>query len=550
MKRSGLKVSIQLIGLVLPLMHVMIGAIILGVLGFLCAIFIPVIGASALGEVINGNSQVLSKYIWVFIALAVARGILRYAEQGCNHFIAFKILAEIRNKIFIKLRTLAPAKLDSKDKGNLISILTSDIELLEVFFAHTVSPVAIAIITSIIMIVFIGRFNIMLGIIATISYIVIGAIIPFVISKKGGNTGLDYRNKFGDLNSFLLDNVRGIKEILQFDCEEERTNQLNKRTVSLELDQKKLKDLEGKTKVYTDFSILSSILVTVLVSGSLYSNNSITLTQMIVSIIAISSSFGPVVALSNLANNLLHTFASGNRVLDLLEEKPLVEDVVDGKDIDFDTVKCDNIDFSYDEEKILDKISITIPKNKIIGIQGKSGTGKSTLLKLMMRFYEAKQGEITINGSDVNKIKTAKLRKVQSYVTQDTYLFNDTIKNNIAVANEYASIEEIMEAAKKASVHETILSFPKGYDTTVGELGDSLSGGERQRIGLARSFLHNSPCMLLDEPTSNLDALNEAIILKSLDEERKNKTIVLVSHRKSSLGIADKVYNLETTRES
>lgn len=550
MQRKGIVVAAKLIGLVIPLMHVMLGAILLGVFGFLCAIFIPVLGGYGLVQTLLGGEAIWKSCITVLIILSVARGILRYAEQGCNHFIAFKILAEIRNKIFVKLRELAPAKLDGKEKGNIISILTSDIELLEVFFAHTISPIAIAFLTSIIMLFFIGSIHIGLAVIAGIGYTIVGVVIPIMISNRGRETGLTYRNSFGDLNSFLLDNIRGIKDILQFDMGEDRLRKLHKNNDDLEAMQAKLKALEGKQRAYTDAAILASIVTMVIVSGVLYQSQTISLQGFIVAVITMASSFGPVVALSNLANNLFYTFASGNRVLDLLEESPVIDEIIEGKKTEFTDIKVDEVTFAYEEETILKDVSLSIPKNQIIGLQGKSGTGKSTLLKLIMRFYETDQGSIQINHHNVNTIQTSNLRQLQSYVTQETYLFNDTIRNNIAVAKETASMDEIIEAAKKASIHDRILYFPKGYDTNVGELGDSLSGGERQRIGLARAFLHDAPCMLLDEPTSNLDSLSEGIILKALDKERENRTVVLVSHRKSTLGIADQVIQLKTLRHS
>lgn len=553
MQRKGIVVAAKLIHLVLPLMHVMLGAIVLGVMGFLCAIFIPILGGYGLVSTLLHEGIVVSTVttcITGIVILAVLRGILRYAEQGCNHFIAFKILAEIRNKIFVKLRELAPAKLDGKDKGNLISIITSDIELLEVFFAHTISPVAIAFLTSVIMLVFFGFIHISLVPIAAAGYVIVGILIPTVISNRGRETGLSYRNGFGDLNSFVLDNIRGIKDILQYDMGEERIRQLHHKNDGLEEKQEVLKDLEGKTRAYTDMTILSTIIVMVLACNSLYSKNLISVNGMVVAIIAMASSFGPVVALSNLANNLFYTFASGNRVLDLLEESPILHEVVGGSEVEFEQIDVNNVSFSYGDEVILQDTTLSIRKNQIIGIQGKSGTGKSTLLKLIMRFYETNQGSVTINKENVNAITTSHLRGLQSYVTQETYLFNTTIAENIAVAKEDATMEEIKNAAKKASIHDRIMSFPQGYETQVGELGDSLSGGERQRIGLARAFLHDAPCMILDEPTSNLDSLNEGIILKALDQERENRTVVLVSHRKSTLGIADQMIELTSGRES
>lgn len=551
MNRSGIKVMGKLIGLVKPLLHIMILAIFMGVLGFLCSIFITILGGFGLVNILGINTSLSLKTIFLAVTIfAVLRGILRYLEQASNHYIAFKILALIRNKVFTSLRKLAPAKLEGKDKGNLISIITSDIELLEVFYAHTISPIIIAFLTSLIMVIFIGRYNIVLGVIALLGYITVGVIIPIVSYKKGEDVGKDYRNNFGEMNSFFLDSLRGIRESIQYNATKKRLEDINDLTEKLDEKQKKLKDYEGNIKAVTDGAILTFSLLMLFVSIYLNSKNIINFEGVLISTISMMSSFGPVTALSNLANNLFHTLASGNRVLDILEEEPVVYEITNKKDISFESLKCENVNFSYDKEEILKDISLDIPKNKIVGIQGKSGSGKSTLLKLLMRFWDVNGGEIKISNENIKNINTSSLRDMESYVTQSTYLFNDTIKNNIKIAKENATMEEIIEASKKASLHEFIEKLPKGYETKVGELGDSLSGGEKQRIGIARAFLHNGPLILLDEPTSNLDSLNEGIILKSLKEECKDKTVVLVSHRKSTMNITDILYKMKAGRFS
>ncbi len=551
MNRSGIKVMGKLIGLVKPLLHIMILAIFMGVLGFLCSIFITILGGMGLVNILGINTSLSLKTIFLVVTIfAVLRGILRYLEQASNHYIAFKILALIRNKVFTSLRKLAPAKLEGKDKGNLISIITSDIELLEVFYAHTISPIIIAFLTSLIMVIFIGKYNIVLGVIALFGYITVGVIIPIVSYKKGEDVGKDYRNNFGEMNSFFLDSLRGIRESIQYNATKKRLEDINNLTEKLDEKQKKLKDYEGSIKAVTDGTILTFSLLMLFVSIYLNSKNIINFEGVLISTISMMSSFGPVTALSNLANNLFHTLASGNRVLDILEEEPVVYEIINKKDISFEGLKCENVNFSYDKEEILKDVSLDIPKNKIVGIQGKSGSGKSTLLKLLMRFWDVNGGEIKISNENIKNINTSSLRDMESYVTQSTYLFNDTIKNNIKIAKENATMEEIIEASKKASLHEFIEKLPKGYETNVGELGDSLSGGEKQRIGIARAFLHNGPLILLDEPTSNLDSLNEGIILKSLKEECKDKTVVLVSHRKSTMNITDILYKMKEGRFS
>lgn len=451
MNRSGIKVMGKLIGLVKPLLHIMILAIFMGVLGFLCSIFITILGGFGLVNILGINTSLSLKTIFLVVTIfAVLRGILRYLEQASNHYIAFKILALIRNKVFTSLRKLAPAKLEGKDKGNLISIITSDIELLEVFYAHTISPIIIAFLTSLIMVIFIGKYNIVLGVIALLGYITVGVIIPIVSYKKGEDVGKDYRNNFGEMNSFFLDSLRGIRESIQYNATKKRLEDINNLTEKLDEKQKKLKDYEGNIKAVTDGAILTFSLLMLFVSIYLNSKNIINFEGVLISTISMMSSFGPVTALSNLANNLFHTLASGNRVLDILEEEPVVYEITNKKDISFESLKCENVNFSYDKEEILKEISLNIPKNKIVGIQGKSGSGKSTLLKLLMRFWDVNCGEIKISNENIKNINTSSLRDMESYVTQSTYLFNDTIKNNIKIAKENATMEEIIEASKKA----------------------------------------------------------------------------------------------------
>lgn len=550
MRRSGIKIMAQLIGLIAPLMHVMILAITTGVLGFLCAISITILGGYAILTFLGLNNFFTIKTIFITVlVLAALRGLLHYIEQLSNHFIAFKLLALIRDKVFKALRKLSPAKLEGRDKGNLIALITSDIELLEVFYAHTISPIAIGVLTSIIMTIFIGSFNIVLGAIALLGYFTIGFIIPYFSSKFGKNDGMEYRNNFGKLNSYFLDSLWGIKEILQFGYGDKRIQTIENKTDDLMDLNKKLKKYEGIISGFTT-SAVSLFTLAILVVSVLISKDK-NLSNILIPTIAMASSFGPVIALSNLSNNLFMTLASGERVLNLLAEKPIVEEVYDGeKDLEFNGLECENVCFDYEGEEILNNYNLEIEPNKIIGISGKSGSGKSTLLKLFMRFWDIKEGSLKISGTNIKDINTNSLRDIESYVTQDTSIFKDTIENNIKIADKNATREEVIEACKKASLHDFIMSLPNGYDTNVGELGDTLSGGEKQRIGIARSFLHKAPFMLLDEPTSNLDSLNEAVILKSVKDNSKDRTVVLVSHRLSTLNIADKVYKMKTDRVS
>ena len=568
-RRSAWKIMVQLIGLVKPLLHIMLAAIILGTLGYLCAIFLTILAGQTIlkglaaspaggmaaaglgaGGFLGGWST--GKIFALMAVIAVLRGVFHYVEQYCNHFIAFKLLAIIRHKVFAALRKLCPARLEGRDKGNLISIITTDIELLEVFYAHTISPIAIAILTSGIMVLFIGQYHVGAGLFALAAYLVVGVVIPLWNGRRGSDSGMRFRTEFGELNSFVLDSLRGLDETIQYQQGDKRASQMEKRSSELGKMQKQLSRLEGRQRSVTNLLILLASFGMLFLTLSLYNKGQIRYDGVLTCTIAMMGSFGPVVALSSLSNNLNQTLASGERVLSLLEEKPQVEEI-EGNIITrkaFSGAEAEHVTFSYEDEVILDDYSLQIQPGKILGIHGASGSGKSTLLKLLMRFWDVDSGSMKVDGEDVCQIPTRQLRNLESYVTQETHLFHDSIANNIAIGNPGASREEIMEAARKASIHDFIMKLPKGYDTEVGELGDTLSGGEKQRIGIARAFLHDSPFLLMDEPTSNLDSLNEGIILKSLKESADKKTVVLVSHRKSTMNVADVVFEMKDGRIS
>ena len=547
-RRSSIKIMGKMIGLVKPLAHIMTAAVLLGTLGYLCAIFLTI--TAGYGVLLAMKGQRVTKYLIILVVLAVMRGILHYAEQYCNHFIAFKLLAIIRHQVFAVLRKLCPAKLDGREKGNLISIITTDIELLEVFYAHTISPIMIAILTSLIMVVFIGKFHVYAGIFAVCSYLLVGCVIPLWNGSKGGQKGMEFRSGFGNLNSFVLESLRGIDETIQYGQGKKRKAQISEKSIELGKMQKDLNRMEAMQRAVTDLVILCCSFGMFFLMYHLYQAGNVTFDAMLLATIAMMGSFGPVTALSSLSNNLNQTLASGERVLSLLEEEPMVEESEGEADISFEGASVEDVTFAYDEEVILKDCNINMKQGKVIGICGKSGCGKSTLLKLLMRFWDVNKGNIKISEENVKEIPTKTLRNTQSYVTQETELFHDSIANNIAIGKPGAAREEIIKAAQKASVHDMIMSLPNGYDTEVGELGDTLSGGEKQRIGIARAFLHDSPMLLLDEPTSNLDSLNEGIILKSLKEESQGRTVVLVSHRESTMGIADEVYHMDAGRVS
>lgn len=562
-RRSAIQIMGQLIGLVKPLLIFMIAAILLGTVGYLCAIFLTILAGQVVAHGLipqlfyrMRNPRLVfmpvKTILTIMIVIALLRGILHYLEQYCNHYIAFRLLAIIRHKVFEALQKLCPAKLESRDKGNLISIITTDIELLEVFYAHTISPICIAFLTSLFMVLFIGHYHYLAGLLALIAYIIVGVIIPVINGKLGSAEGMSFRNNFGELNSFVLDSLRGLDETIQYNQGEERKQEIIERSKQLAKQQEYLSYREGAQRSITNTVILLASFGMLFLTLFLYLNHELGFEAIITCTLSMMGSFGPVVVLSSLSNNLNQTLASGERVLSLLEEKPLVEEVEGDKETNdsFKGATLNHVTFSYDDETILDDYSLKLEPGTITGIHGVSGSGKSTILKLLMRFWDVNQGSITVNEEKIKQIPTKHLRNMESYVTQETHLFHDSIANNIAIAKKDATREEIMEAAKKASIHDFIMALPKGYDTEVGELGDTLSGGEKQRIGIARAFLHDAPMILMDEPTSNLDSLNEGIILKSLKESSKQKTIVLVSHRASTMNIAETVYEMKDGRIS
>ena len=550
-KRSNLEIMAKLIGMVRPLLGYMLLAITLGLIGHLLASFITIFAGYAALKV--WGFPIAHSFAFFFVCMvvfAIARGFARYTEQSCNHYIAFKLLALIRAKAFAALRRLCPAKLEGRDKGDLISVITSDIELLEVFYAHTISPIAIATIYSVILSLFIGHIHWGLGLLALAAYVTVGVIVPVIASKTSGDLGLEFRNQSGSLSAFVLDSLRGLPETMQYGNGKKRMQQMNERTDRMNDCQEKMKRVTGLNMAVTNTAILVFDFLMLLSASYLYKEGIIAFDGIVIATLALMSSFGPVVALANLGTTLQNTFASGNRVLDILEEEPQVAEITGADQTTYGQVTIEDVTFAYEKETILDGVSLDVPKQGILGIVGKSGSGKSTLLKLLMRFWDVDSGKLAIADREIGKINTEDLRRMQGYMIQETHLFCDSIAENIRIAKLDATREEIEEACKKASIHDFILSLPQGYDTPVGELGDTLSGGERQRLGLARAFLHDAPMMLLDEPTSNLDSLNESVILRSLREERGDKLILLVSHRDSAMRIADQVYQMKEGRVS
>ena len=552
MRKNGFVVMGHLLKLVTPLAHIMAFTITMGTLGFLAAIFIMVLGAMGLVNLLNFDTHLsFSGILTALIVLAVARGALRYLEQMSGHYIAFKLLALLRDKVFSSLRRLAFVKLQDKQAGQLVSLVTNDIELLEVFYAHTIAPIMIAFFTSAILLLVFGHLSGWFVLVALSAYLTVGVILPIITTKLAREDGRRYRELVGEMNDFFLDSVRGMKEIQLFGYAKQRLDEIQQRSQKIDMAFERIKDQEAKVRVYTEVAVSAFNIIMLFTGLILFSLDKIDFSAFLIGVILLMSSYGPVIALSNLSSNLLQTLASGERVLSLLAEEPELKDVENAVDLkDVSRIDVENVSFAYGEEQILSDVSLSVKKGEILGIHGRSGSGKSTLLKLLMRFYDPKSGSIKINGETLPNINTRSLRDNMAYITQQTYIFNETIEENIRLARRDATLDEIMEAAKKASIHDFILSLPEGYQTKMTELGGNLSDGEKQRIGIARAFLHNAPIILLDEPTSNLDSLNEAMILKSLLNVKSEKLIILVSHRQSTMAICDQVIGIENGRMS
>ena len=552
MRKNGFVVMGHLLKLVTPLAHIMAFTITMGTLGFLAAIFIMVLGAMGLVNLLNFDTHLsFSGILTALIVLAVARGALRYLEQMSGHYIAFKLLALLRDKVFSSLRRLAFVKLQDKQAGQLVSLVTNDIELLEVFYAHTIAPIMIAFFTSAILLLVFGHLSGWFVVVALAAYLTVGVILPIITTKLAREDGRRYRELVGKMNDFFLDSVRGMKEIQLFGYAKQRLDEIQQRSQKIDTAFERIKDQEAKVRVYTEVAVSAFNIIMLFTGLILFSLDKIDFSAFLIGVILLMSSYGPVIALSNLSSNLLQTLASGERVLSLLAEEPELKDVESAIDLkEVSRIDVENVSFAYGEEQILSDVSLSVKKGEILGIHGRSGSGKSTLLKLLMRFYDPKSGSIQINGESLPNINTRSLRDNMAYITQQTYIFNETIEENIRLARRDTTLEEIMEAAKKASIHDFILSLPEGYQTKMTELGGNLSDGEKQRIGIARAFLHNAPIILLDEPTSNLDSLNEAMILKSLLNVKAEKLIILVSHRQSTMAICDQVIGIENGRMS
>ncbi len=546
-KDSDLRVMARMICLVKPLAGYLLLAIVLGVAGFGTAMLITILSAQAVTLVASG--QLISPAV-VAIALALCallRGPLRYGEQICNHFIAFKLLALIRDRVFAALRNLAPAKLEGRDTGNLVSLMTSDIELLEVFYAHTISPVAIASTCFVIIVAVLAVCSPAHALLAAIAYLFLGLAVPRIASSLCSNLGRTVRNSMGAMNSFMLESLRGITETVQFGQESAKQEHLEQQMDALNAQNAQLKKRGAQVAALIDAVVLTANACSALLAFSLVGSNTISVFQAITAQAIIMSCFGPFVAVANLGTTLQQTLASGARVLELLDEEPETPEIHNGVIVEgFSGASFNRVTFSYQntEQPTLRDIDLAIEPGEVVQINGESGCGKSTLCKLLLRVWDPQAGTVSINDTSLPQIKTKSLRQNQSYLSQTTHLFQGTIRDNLLIARPDATEQQIWDACKKADIDTLISALPNGLDTELGELGDSLSGGERQRMGLARIFLHDAAFVILDEPMSNLDSLSEAAVLRALQKEKGKKTMVLVSHRASTSSLATRVFSL------
>ena len=550
-KRHDARIMWRMLGLTKPLAGFMVISVACGVAGFACATFLPVLAAGEAVSLVSGAPLLsVGACVGILCALAIARGVLHYVEQSCNHYIAFKLLAHIRSEVFASLRRLAPAKLAGADRGSLVSMVTADIELLEVFFAHTISPICIAVLMSALMVTLLGTISWQLALVALVGYLVVGVVVPVLVSQLSGDGGRASREQAASLSTFVLDGLRGLAEVLQFDAGAARLGTLDARSRELVETQRDLRDAATTGSMAAGAAITACSLAELVVGVLLWRGGAVGASAVVVSTVATLSSFGPVVALANLGSTLQGTLASAGRVLDILDEEPVVEEVTEGEDIAFGGATARGVGFSYDDGRVLDDVTLDIPQGSIVGITGRSGSGKSTFCRLLMRFWDVDKGQLAISGQRIDTVRTGNLRDLEALVEQDTYLFHDTIRDNLLIARPDATQGQIEAACHAASVHDFIMGLPQGYDTEVGELGDTLSGGERQRLGLARAFLHDAPFLILDEPTSSLDSLNEGVILRSLDGQRGARTVLLVSHRASTMAVADQTFSMDAGRVS
>lgn len=530
-----------LLKFVKPLRWKMILAILLGIISNLSVILISLVGVYGIIAVISNETLNPYKWLLVMVGCGVIRGLARYAEQYLNHDIAFRLLAIIRARIFATLRKLGPARLSGKKSGDLITAITTDVEALEVFFAHTISPVFIALGTTIVTVGFLGTYHIWLALILLLGQVFVGVILPMVSYKRNKKIGTAYQKELVILNQMVMENIASLQDIFQFNLGKERLAKLTNQGEKLNQQYQKRIHQGSDLQILSEWVLIGTATI-ILVLGSFWH---LSVETVFIGTVLSLSSFGSVLALNALGTALLTTFASGKRLYALTEEIPVVSFDGSLELTDFESAKMDKVRFSHEgKQPILNGLSFTLSKGKWLGIGGESGRGKSTLVKLLMRYWDP-DGQVKLNERALPEMTEASLLRLEGVMEQTTFLFEDTISNNIRLGKKDASLEEVKEASRKAAIDKWIETLPEGYVTVIGGQSRDLSDGERQRIGLARLFLHNAPLLLLDEPTSNLDYINEQAILNTLRSEVQGKTVLVISHRATTLELAEEQLFLE-----
>lgn len=548
--RERKELLIDLLNLVKPLSLQMIFAVSFGLLGHVFATLIPGLGAYYFGKIYIGEIINLKTVLIILITLAILRSLFKYTEQLFNHYVAFKTLSIIRDLVFKSLIKLCPAKMDTKNKGQLISIITADIELLEVFYAHTISPVIIAFFHTLIFFIILYKIHWKYALCLLVFHIVLGIIIPTLTQKIGERLGDNQRRNLSNLNLSILESLKGIKEVINFSMQDKRMKEVDSLTRDLNKSSKKLSNNMGNNFATSSTVILIANIIYILVGAKLYIAEEVNFLNLIFPIAIFISSFGPTSALASLGNNLVLTFACGKRVMSLLREAPAVDEVTNKNEVSYEKINLTDVEFSYDDTELIKDFNLSSRLNQVVGLEGKSGCGKSTVLKLIMRFFDPIKGSISLNEINLKDINSRNFRNNISYVAQESHLFKGTIRENLLVANESATEIDLIEATKKANIYDFIVSLDHGFDTEIVKDKALLSTGQIQRLALARMFLRDSKLYILDEPTANIDAYNEGIILKSLYEEKDDKTIFISSHRKSTLRICDEVINMQRSINS
>lgn len=488
----------------------------------------------------------------IYAILMTISGILivicRYLEGLFSHAGSYELLAKMRVDMFGRLRQLAPGGLSNQTSGDIMSIAISDIETIEFFFAHTIGPLFTVILLPVITLIVAGTINSLFVITLLPIYLIISIALPLIAVKLGRNIGLSYRQKLGTLKAFLLDSIYGLSEIQIFDYGKQRSEELKKVNQDINRSTHLLAYHRRLVVSLPTFFIYLSRIIVIAVASYLALNSDVNITAVIILSFLVSASFSSTQSLTTVVSSLIETYGAAQRYFDLEDmELPVVE-ADDPKPLDkIKEIEFVDVTFKYPEtnKSVVENLNLIINVKDKIGLVGESGIGKSTLIRLLLRFYDVTSGEILINGVNIKEYSLIDLRNRIGTLQQDTFIFDDTIKANIALGKPDASDEEIINAAKMAGIHELIMTLPEQYETQMGELQNRLSGGEKQRIGIARVLLVNPDILVMDEPTSSLDVLNEKALLKTLDEQFKDKSWLIVSHRPSSLSGCSRIIKLQ-----